>query len=59
LTFLKFVFEKFCQRVERCYGVIPDVQEWYLRLSIFNALDMLLAAMINLSVEDNCGIGKL
>jgi hypothetical protein len=23
-----------------------------------NALDMLLAAMINLSVEDNCGIGK-
>jgi hypothetical protein len=25
----------------------------------FNALDMSLAAMINLSAEENCGIGKL
>jgi hypothetical protein len=25
----------------------------------FNALDMLLAAMINRSVGDNCGIGRL
>jgi hypothetical protein len=28
-------------------------------MRFFNPLDMSLAAMINLSVEDNCGIGKL
>jgi hypothetical protein len=53
---LKLVSENFGQRDERCDGVIPDVREWYLRMRVFNASDMSFAAMISLSVEDNCGI---
>jgi hypothetical protein len=57
--FLEFVFENLRQLCQRCYCVIPDVGEWNIRLRIFNALVMSLAAMINMSVEDNCGIGEL
>jgi hypothetical protein len=56
VNFLKLVFEKFGQRGERCDGVIPDVREWYLMMRILNAFEMSLAPMINMSVEDNCGI---
>jgi hypothetical protein len=59
LNFLKIVFENFCQRRDSRYGVIPDVRECNLRISIFNAFDMSLAAMTNLLVDDNFGIGKL
>jgi hypothetical protein len=56
---LKFIFENFRQLCERCYCAIPDLGELNLRVVIFNALVMSLSAMINLSVEDNCGIGEL
>jgi hypothetical protein len=60
LNLLKLGFEIFCQLRESRYGVIPDVREWYIRMKIFvNVLDILLAVIIDLLVEDNCGIGKV
>jgi hypothetical protein len=40
-----------------CDCVIYDLNIWYLWVRVFNAVTMELAAMNNLSVEDNCGIG--
>jgi hypothetical protein len=59
LNFLKSVSENFWELCEIRDGFIPYLREWNLRMRIFNALDISLAAMINLSVEESCGIGKL